>query len=101
MPTLVQHKDQIAAIIGADLFAFPDFVTDNLIVHDGKKGFAITHGCLETWKPERLAAAVKEALRAMGDGLDCDKNGVRILPLEEINQQRFQPFDDRATSDVL
>lgn len=39
----------------------PDYRTDNLLVHDGERGFAVVGPVLKEWTPEHIVAAVNTA----------------------------------------
>lgn len=77
----------MAADCGGKCSVRIDFVTDNLIVDDGVRGFPITHLCLDTWRIEKVTEAVKEALQDMKDGRETDRNGVRFMSLEELAER--------------
>lgn len=87
MTTLTKHADQIRAIEGGPKLVQIDYLTDNLIVSDGARGFAVTHRCLEDWTSEQVADAVKVALEDMRAGLSVDRNGVRFYSLDELTRQ--------------
>ncbi len=88
MTTLTQHADQIRAIdVGSPKVVQIDYTTDNLIVTDGERGFAITHRCLEDWPFEKVETAVKEAFEDLRAGLVVDRNGVRFYSREEMAKQ--------------
>lgn len=97
MATLAHHRDQIAAITaGSEFFVFPDFLTDNLLVHNGTHGFVVTHICLDEWPLDKITTAVKEAVVDLRAGRDVDRNGVRFWSVEEMRAQGRQPcrFDE-------
>jgi len=87
MPTLQYHAAQLKTEL-PDAQIKRDFVTDNLLVTDGERGFAVTHLCLDTWPHERVAREAKDAFKSMRAGKLESADGVKFFTLAELEQQR-------------
>lgn len=80
--TLQEHiKELRRAINFTGVQCWADLTTDNLFIHNGVRGFAITRKCLESWPIERIAAQTANALSALREGLDRSSDGVKIEPV--------------------
>jgi hypothetical protein len=78
---LAEHASEIIrARVTAGCYVAIDNLTDNLFVHNGTEGFAVTHLCLDTWERDRILCDVQEASKAIVNGQQSDKAHFEPLP---------------------
>jgi hypothetical protein len=78
----------------------PDHRTGNLLVHDGKRGFAVIGLCLRSWPMKRIAADVSTACNQIVNG--GQTKIATVFPLQELRAQANQPtqFDKEPANEA-
>lgn len=84
MPTLKEHAHQLlrAICLPPGFILAVDTITDNLVIHNGEYGFAITHHCLDDWPETRVYNDVRLAINAIVGGHDT--SAALIQPVSSL-----------------
>ena len=83
------HEILSAGILPPKVIVAIDAFTENLIIHDGERGFNVTRKCLEEWELSRVLADLQAAAEDLVSGRESDV--VRLLPVTSLLEMRKLP----------